>query len=183
MRIKATNMENVQSDEQFIRLQDVLRSHLASAKWKTIIRSVIVICLLTGCNQSENNQKKDGFYDYSQTLDLYRIPLIEPYQIISADRGYSWMFERGGLSNVVNKVGIEDSVIVLYSSRTALVDGMSQAWFVLKAGSKEEKVFKTEEDYNKYLRFIGIDSIRIYEVNQVFTEFDKTKRLPPEWSK
>jgi hypothetical protein len=174
-------MRNVQSIAGFARWQ--LRRHLTSAKWKIIIRFVIMICLPIGCNQSGNNQKKDGFYDYSQTLDLYRIPLIEPYQIISADRGYSWMFERAGLSNVVNQVGIEDSVIVLYSSRTALNDGMSQAWFVLKAGTKEEKLFKTEEDYNKYLRLIGIDSIRIYEVNQVFAEFDKNKRLPPEWPK
>lgn len=69
------------------------------------------------------NKKDDGFYDYSRINYIYRLPIIEPYEITSPDNGSSWSiaFKNNpppthGVQFLTN-IGIRDSVFILYSPR------------------------------------------------------------------
>ena len=141
---------------------------------------VFRLIISTSCNEA--GKKKEGFYEFSQTWDLYRVPLIDPFQVISADQGNTWTLKRFDKEDVVSKVGINGSVMVVFSRRTALPGKMTQAWFVLRPDTKEE-VFTSETEYKSYLTSIGLGSVKLYDINQVFSDFDKYKKLPEEWPK
>lgn len=154
---------------------------------KKAIACLVMTFLFMSCWNSHNN-KKEGFYDYSQTWDLYRVPLIEPYQIISADKGHSWSLnlkgnEIKGVSSINNiqSIGLYDTIFTVFSPRIDIPGDRTNVWFIINAAKKEGKYFVTEKDFKNYLKEHGLAEIKLYEINQVFTDFDKEKRLPPEW--
>jgi hypothetical protein len=155
---------------------------------KTTIIFLAAVFLFMSCNWS-NDKEKEGFYDYSQTIDLYRIPIIEPYEITSSDKGSSWLMDFKGSnspSNLgtgkVDSVGVKGQYFIVYSKRTALpAIGMIEAWFVINATTKEEKVFMTRQEYNEYLKNQNIDETKLYDINTVFRDFEEKRKLPPEW--
>lgn len=154
---------------------------MEQSKIKINTAVIILLGILTACN-SENTKKQESFYDNSKKWDLNRIPLIEPYQLLSADNGYSWVFKRNDKEDVINKVGISDSTIILFSNRTALPGMMSKAWFVIKLNPYNEKVFTNEIDYKTYLTEIGVSRADLHDVGLIFQEFNEQNKLPKEWS-
>jgi hypothetical protein len=134
--------------------------------------------------------KNKGFYEYSKIGDVYRIPLLEPYEANSYSYGTSWFFELP-FNNMKYKsqvadiklIGVEGSHIVVYTERTSLPQGMSEAWFVIDLDGKTEKFFTTEASYKEEIEKEGIETIILYNVKEVFKEFDEEKKLPLEWVK
>jgi hypothetical protein len=157
---------------------------------KKIILLFIISVVFYSCNFNSKNEKK-GFYDYSKEYDLYRVPLIEPLEIISADRGFSWTFKlpyrqienKDEIGGDVKKIGIDKSIIVLFTPSTYIFNSMNNAWIVVDVENKTEKAFINESEYNKYLIEKGISQIKLYEVSEVFKVFDTENKLPIEWVK
>jgi len=157
---------------------------------KTIIIMLILISsLLFSCNLN-NKKKEQGFYDYSRSGDLYRIPLIEPYEITSADKGFTWIMEFKGNSppsklgtGNIDSIGLTRSYCILYNRRADLPNGMSKAWFVIDANKNEEKVFTSDDEYQIFLKSRNLNSLKLYDIKAVFIDFDKKGILPPEWPK
>lgn len=151
------------------------------SKIKIFTTLIILLVIITACN-SDTKIKSIGFYDYTKKWDLNRIPLIEPYQLLSADNGHSWVFKRNDKEDVINYAGISDSTIVLFSKRTALPGMMSKAWFVIKLNPYNEKLFTNEMDYKKQLENFGLSSVKLYDVKLIFQEFSQLNKLPKEWT-
>jgi hypothetical protein len=155
----------------------------------------IVLLVLLSCNQNkkrENNSmddidsNKDKFYTVSHYQDLIRLPLIKPYEIYSADNGFTWFLkfrfpekirkkdELGG----VDSIGVHDNLIVAYSKLTYLPGEMTPAWFIVDVPNKDEKVFTKEKEYKDYLTNRKLESVKFYRPKEVFEKFEKSGKLP-----
>lgn len=151
---------------------------------RKVITVTVMAFLFGSCNWG-TNKKKVGFYDYSRVNYIYRLPLIEPYEITSPDNGASWgiAFKNNppaahGVQFLTN-IGIQDSVFVVYSPKDlSFSSDHPQVWVVVDVANKEEKIFTNEKDYNTHLKNKGLKDIKLYEINPLYTDFDKNRKLP-----
>lgn len=114
----------------------------------------LIIISCTSINKKEIPKEKnnieessqDEFYLNTHNGDLIRLPLIKPYELISADNGVTWFLKfqfpekiknKTELDNV-NLIGIHDSIIVAYSKLTYLPGEMTEAWFVIDVSNNDE---------------------------------------------
>lgn len=156
-------------------------------KVKVLIAVVGAMLLASACNVG--GSKKDvGFYDYSKINYIYRLPLIEPYEVTSPDNGANWTLSFKNVSppshgvQFLTKVGIKDGFFVAYSPRDlSFSSDHPKVWAVVDVMKKEEKVFTDEAAYKAYLKSKGLEEINLYELNTVFQKFDSSKTLPDEW--
>lgn len=154
---------------------------------KKIVSGITAIFFLTTCN-SGSGKKEVGFYDYSKIDYIYRLPLIEPYEITSPDNGVNWILAFKGTSppshgvQFLTKVGMKDSVFVVYSPRDlSFSSDHPNVWAVVDVEKKEEKLFTNEWEYKAYLTNRGMGDISLYEINTVFKRFDNDKTLLVQW--
>ncbi len=165
--------------------------------------NIIIIIIITGfiiiiIKLSKECFKK-GFYEYSVIDgDLLRLPLIQPYELYSADiqnaenwntsvigrKGDYMAFE--GLMNEsphVDSVGISDNLIFLYSSREIFTNGdVSSAWFYFNVEQKRGGYYLKR---NLYLDFLknnySITSVNFYNPTDIYKKFRDDNYLPREW--
>jgi hypothetical protein len=152
----------------------------------------IFFLLLFGVSCLPDKKSKKGFYEYSRRSDLCRIPLIEPLELISAARGVegTWTYNLiyGGIRNTHNigfseKVGIYDSMIIIYSSNAYVYDQMTPAWFVIDRRKKVEKAFIDTAAYARFLKINKMPTVQLHNIATLFWEFEKSQKLPPGWPK
>jgi hypothetical protein len=139
---------------------------------------------------------KKGFYEYTHDSDLLRLPLIEPYELYSADiaKGEEWnasvLGRKGeymtfeGLMNDsphVDSVSIKGCYIFLYSSSENFKDTMCNAWFVFNTNSRQGTSFRDYKTFYETMKKIKIDHVNFYDPKEVFMKFDIDHNLPPEW--
>jgi len=156
-------------------------------KMRRTVTFLIISFLYMSC---WNNDKQEGFYDYSRISYIYRLPVIEPYEITSPDNGANWTIAfksspppAHGVQFLTN-IGIRGSVFVVYSPRDlSFSSDHPQVWAVIDISKKTEKIFTKEAEYYAYLKSIGLKDIKLYDINEVFVDFDKNKKLPLEWIK
>jgi len=143
----------------------------------------------------------DDFYSYYTYEDLYRLPLIPPYQITNLAgfderpyASYSWelRFVHGGDKNVYGfneasfpgvipsvrptAVNVTNGIIYGYNRRGEFE---SQIGFVIVPREKIEKVFKNDEKgWKSFLEQRGIKIIKLFEGWQLFKQFKETNTLP-----
>ena len=153
---------------------------------KTII---ILAVLLMSCNYNNMNNKND-FYSYSKFGHNDRIPLIEPYALIS-DREGKWIFqsEEMGDKNSINEwpvisIGIIDSTNIVVNA-WRMGSNTYMIWLIVNVNDDKSIEFKKEEDYLTYLRTLHGDSVKLFsDFEAIYKEFDKENgTLPPEWVK
>jgi hypothetical protein len=138
------------------------------------------------------NDSRRGFYGYSKAdIDLIRIPLIEPYEIVSADRdGESWgiMYDNPILSDdfatgmSVDSVGLKADMIIFYSRHTVTTGRMGAVWYVFNTHLKSGKLFTQEERYQQFLKttYQG-SSVKLYAPEMMWEKFKDNYELPAEW--
>ena len=136
--------------------------------------------LCNSCNQSNN--KPHSFYDHSKSGDLYRIPLIEPIQAVSPEESYWYIDlpyskkEKLVVGNNINveKVGVYKKIIVAYQPN----NGLNEVWMIIKTDKKEQLFFTKKQEYLNNLKKEGIDSIKMYNAQEIFEEFKNKGVLP-----
>jgi hypothetical protein len=151
------------------------------SKWMI---STLLIFTLENCFWEKSNSKPESFYDYSQTWDLWRIPLIQPFQVISSDRGYFWGFDNTEKNQIsADSIGVQDSTIVVFSQSLYIPKegGQFKAWTIIDKRTGQEDVFLSYKDYKRNLVKKNITSIILHKPSDVFKEFDKRAVLPPTW--
>lgn len=155
-----------------------------------IIKAILFLMISTSigsCNLG--TLKKKGFYDYSRISYIYRLPLIEPYEIQSPDNGNIWTlgFRTSPPPSIMgvqflSKVGIKQSIIVVYSKNDfSHSSEHPELWTVINTSAQTENIFLTADKYERYLKSQNIHDIKLYDINEVFKIFDTEKRLPIEW--
>lgn len=132
-------------------------------------------------SSTENDQ---NFYFSSREGDLYRIPLIEPIQVISTNGiGSNWILElpyqqvKNKKNIEVSSVSIVDSLIIVYSKSTYFPGTMTEAWLLINTKAKTENVYQIRSDYENRLTEIGIKEPQLRDVNQLYLEFKQTLKL------
>jgi hypothetical protein len=152
-------------------------------EFKKIILAAFSVMLLSSCGNS-NNKQEMKFYKQSKAADLYRIPLIQPYELISADRGASWHYKTANdqIGNV-DAVGINNTIVVIHSPSVYRPDlgGNVEQWHIINASDGTEMDLTTESDYEAYKKKLNLYQIKLYNVNDLFREFDNKGTLPLEW--
>ena len=155
---------------------------------------IYLVCLMMwfshffmGCN----NTSKKGFYDYSSYSDLVRVPLIEPYEIISADQGntFTFMLPFDKINKLyytdqitpTDSIGINDNFIVLYTKGMNLGSNKTQAWFLIDIKNKDEVAFTKHEEFQEFIHSKKIGTIKLYDCKSIYSVFASKGSLPTEW--
>jgi hypothetical protein len=156
---------------------------------------LILSVLIVSCKNGN-----DSFYSSYAEDDLYRMPVIKPYQLINLygieeDESSRWQldFHYGGDKNtpgfnsdlVPNSVpGVSATEInvtngIIYGHDPEYRDYYPDVWFVVIPKAKIEKVFKGNEvEWKDYLKGKGITDIHLYGVWELFKKYKETYTLP-----
>ena len=130
---------------------------------------------------------KSDFYSSTRKQDLYRIPLINPHELISPGGiGYDWFYKVQYKNNIdldtkdlhIEQVGVQDSLIVLYTSSVYVEHKMSKAWFIIDYKEKLMYTYTTFQTYKEYFQKKESKELLLYNVDDVYSDFKNKVRLP-----
>ena len=156
--------------------------------------SFISLLIFFSCNEEHN------FYSYSvEDWDLYRIPILEPYQIVSATADKeSWSFQPENKFNVngilgeyhlpqVRKIGVCDSVIFLYSDYPNILYLNEPAWLVIDArinsGSDTLRTeLVTDKNFHSFLSERKMNYSMFHKIEHISSKFLTNYTLPNDWN-
>jgi hypothetical protein len=174
--------------------------NLSFFKYKTlqyiyrIIYFVVLAFFIFSCNGGNN-----PFYSYYAEEDLYRVPLIKPYQLINLygveeDNFPLWQmdFHYGGDKNTpgfnsdlgpnsvpgvsATEINVTNGVIYGHSPKNG---DYPDVWFAVIPERKIEKVFKGKEtEWIDFLKRNSITNIQMYPVWNLFRKYKDTYTLP-----
>ncbi len=154
---------------------------------KLLLLAVALQACFNNNNKKMNTQNNvDEFYIYTRYEDLYRLPLIKPLELTSVGgEGYGWTLkfpyqkiDDNVETGILDKIAVEDSLIIVYIERTYLYHNMTEAWFTIDLKEKKEYAFTKEADYNAFLKAKHIDSVTFYSPDELFKQFDEKRTLP-----
>jgi hypothetical protein len=152
----------------------------------------ILSFILIGCIGDNSN---DDFYTTYKYDDLWRLPLLKPYQLINtidpasnhARRIWGLEFKnkiilKNGLTTKgtgVTKINIVDSIIY------GRIDGDESCNpcfpFIINLRKNTEKLYQTDALWMTELKELKIDGNNTFEINSLFGEFKNNNKLP--WNK
>lgn len=141
--------------------------------------------------------REDFYSDTMADFDLLRLPLIKPFAIYSADIQYaeSWnasvseedskiIFDGVRIPGRpgIDSVGINGSLILVYSSHEIINGHMTSAWFVFDTEIKKGIHFLDQKGFYEHLENkFNIYSVKFYDPTTVYTEFRENNKLPSDW--
>jgi hypothetical protein len=143
----------------------------------------LCVILLLSCNF------RGGFYESYADGDLWRLPLIEPYEIINLinadpnEMGCDWNLRMkhtknkyGGTSHLnVCRINVESNFIFGYG--TAVPNNP----FVIDVKNQREFVFENMKEWELFLKERAIDTSHLKDVWSLFYNFKDKGILP--WGK
>jgi hypothetical protein len=144
---------------------------------------IVSVIYLSSCNSG------DSFYnDYSRE-DLYRLPLLKPYELLNiygADPTdldfHSWSLKLlSGDRSQLNVSNIQVSKGVIYGHGK---DGLTlppNYWFVIIPEQKIEMIFKKKDEWVAFLKQKQINPESVYKIWPIFEQYKKDATLP--WHK
>lgn len=140
----------------------------------------LVVGFLYSCGE-------DTFYSQAVVGDLWRVPLIKPYELITtagaSSNGYNnhWFisFKKltynipksyGGIN--LTKVNVKDSIIYGYGTSNPSFP------FIINSKSGEEKIFFKKSEWEAALKNYGLSVDELHNIFEVFYEFKSNCVLP-----
>ena len=167
-------------------------------KFSKSIYLILLALLFTACKP---NSTKHDFYSYSKSFDLWRLPLLEPFELISPTNSGDWFlvmknpsfknpdfFTSGDefqLSNI-ESVRILDSVIVLHSTNIywPKLSGSYNTTLIIDTKNQSKHIYSNQHhnsDLNDKLGELNIKSINLFPLESVLKSFQANLSLPKEW--
>lgn len=141
---------------------------------KILLISVILIC----CRQKSGRESEMKFYESSKTFDMYRLPLIRPIELLSADEGNSWICRYNfkslsGRSEIDNieKVGIFKGFIALYCPLTFNGNSMSETWVLIDVLGNSDVIFNEQIKFESYLKKNDLNQMKLISVDSAYKNF------------
>ena len=160
--------------------------------------SVILIFFLMACNQLTSKQ---DFYSYTRSGDLWRLPLAEPYELISPTNtpdgwflvlkpqpnlhpNYVTIGDEFQLSSI-DSAGLLKTVIVLHSTNVywPRLSGSYQSTLILDTASHKVWLFPDQQG-NKIrsrLSELKVSDIRLLPIEPMVRNFQDSLKLPDGW--
>ena len=170
---------------------------------KLLIHILAFLLVFTSCNFKSNS--KDDFYSFSKSGDLWRLPIIEPYEIVLPTNSSSddWFliiknhkiegpnYFRSGdefqLSSI-KTIGILDSVIVATNENEywPKLSGQYPSTLILDLKSEEQFLYSNKHhttELNEKLNDLKLKEIEMLEWEKVKNDFLEKTKLPESWNK
>ncbi len=135
----------------------------------------------------------NNFYGYTKRWDLWRFPLVKPYELVSPTNFSSeeWFFilhdfnpfgteSRYSITNI-DSVAITDKYIFLHSERVLYPGGDRPAWLVINLEDDSKMLLTGQGRLKPWLDSARIEKIRIYKFEKILKDFQENLKLPPEW--
>jgi hypothetical protein len=133
-------------------------------------------------------RSKDPFYDDYAREDLYRLPLLKPYELLNLygieahdeiAQAWSLEFQYNKSHNdhlIVTDIQISNGVIFGHGKRSEIYS--PNDWFVIIPAQQIEKVFEKKADWIGFLKQKNIQPERLYRVWPVFQKYKDSASLP-----
>jgi hypothetical protein len=164
---------------------------------------LLVSLLFFSC---QNIDRKTDFYSYSKRWDLWRVPILEPYEIVSPteavdvhnwhliikkprihgrdyfDQFNEYEFQLSG----IDSIGVIDSILVFKSSNEywPRLGGNYKTTFIIDAKKGEQYIFSDEhhqKELRNMLHRLGADRVKLYYAQEVKDNFRAHLKLPEGW--
>jgi hypothetical protein len=163
---------------------------------------LIVFTVSTSCNF--RTESMNDFYAYSKVGDLWRVPLIEPYEVVSpANSGPGeWFiiiknhkaegpnYFRSGDEfqfSSIKTIGILDSVIVATNENEywPKLSGHYPSTLIIELKTNKQYLFSNQHhknELNEKIRELEIGNIEMMEWNNIKNEYLANLKLPIRWN-
>jgi hypothetical protein len=151
------------------------------------LKSVLFLLLFSaayiGCESGS------GFYEEYTKEDLFRLPLVRPYELLNlygADSSdlelHGWTLKlQNQFFGYVSQLNVSDINVLNGTIYGHGKDGLTHNpnfWFAIVPDQKIEKVFETENEWTAFLKERKVDPAALYKVWPVFYKFRKDVSLP-----
>jgi hypothetical protein len=166
-------------------------NYISAGMFRKIQLAFIFIFMLAGCDpRGCNIFWQPNFYGYISREDLIRIPLIQPYELLTLSNldtdsidysdynTVSWelRFKNPGKDHInTTDFNVVNGVIYGNGKRTR---NAPNDCFVIIPARKLEKTFESETEWKAYLINLGIDPEKLLRPWPVFKKFEKDLVLP-----
>jgi len=152
------------------------------------MRKIQILCLISslflGCTQN-------NFYHQYQVDDLWRLPLIKPYELknVAGAKPEHWGNDNWHLlfktEIKANNLFIDGLNLTMINIDKNIIYGFGTKnpgyHFLINCTTGEEKIFKDSIEWKQTLEALQIDSKQLFDIFEVFENF-KTKDILP-WDK
>lgn len=127
------------------------------------------------------------FYDYYEVEDLWRFPLIYPYELKTirnaslSDDYNNWNLNFKYIKDIppvsssgvhINKINVKDSIIYGYGTIFPCFH------FIINCKTGKEKIFTSVSEWERTLLNNNLDPQKLYDVFEVFYAFKDNHILP-----
>lgn len=138
---------------------------------------------------------QNNFYNYKKDLDLWRFPLIEPYELISPTKD-SWFIKLANFNpypfesnrpyqlSYIDSVGIFDHLIFIHSKHANVPNGSRPIWLVIDTFKKDASKYSIYEEQDFYFELEKMNlqnKIIVHSLDKVVGEFQDRLKLPKQW--
>jgi len=166
-----------------------------------IAASIVLIFTLLSCKSKTNNTS--DFYSYTKKWDLWRVPVLEPYEIVSPTNGDDWflIIKQPKLANKdyfnpgdeyefqlssIDSVGVMDSVLVFKSRREywPKLSGDYKTTLIINAKMNEQFIFSDEHhqsEIRQKLKSMNVEKMPLHSFEEVKVNFQAKRTLPEGW--
>lgn len=138
---------------------------------------------------------KNDFYSYKKDGDLWRFPLLEPYELISPTKDdwfikikdfnpYPFESNRPYQVSYIDSIGLVRNLIFIHSLHANLPNGSRPIWLIIEEPQHEKpKILICEEkDFFLELKKRNLkDTLVIYSADKLITDFQSSLKLPEQW--
>jgi hypothetical protein len=142
-------------------------------KW---ILFVYLLASFLGCN---------NFYQDYQQEDLWRLPLLDPYELKTVAGAKPEDFNNNNWHLVFQKLKVDSIAsginVTMINVDKGIIYGYGTVYpsyhFLINCNTKEEKVFKQINGWQKELKNLGVNPDSVYDVWKLFEKFKDDEYL------
>ena len=162
--------------------------------------SLITACsMLTGCHK---RNKKSDFYSTTKTVDLWRFPLISPYELVSPTNSGDWFLNLTIDSTAlhpdffyqqadyqlsdINTVGIKDSSIVIHCNNLywPKLSGQYNSTVFIHCPSHQVFIFSDKHHaaaIKQMMTTYKLHNLKLHRISDLIGDFQSAQKFPAEW--
>ncbi|HEY0066173.1 MAG TPA: hypothetical protein VGB46_02385 [Flavisolibacter sp.] len=168
---------------------------------KTGISAILLlIAIFFSCR---DKTRKADFYSYTKKWDLWRVPILEPFEIVSPTNSGDWflIIRQPGFTHkdyfnpagkyefqltFIDSVGVADSVLV-FKSRSHYwprLSGDYKTTLIIKANTNEQFIYSDvhhQREIGQKLKGLGVENVQLYSFEKVKQDFQAKQILPKGW--
>ena len=166
-------------------------------------KSAAILILFIALLSCQNKAKQDDFYSSTKRWDLWRVPILKPFEIVSPTNTDDWflIIKQPKLSHKdyfnpgdeyefqltsIDNVGVADSILV-FKSRSYYwpkLGGDCRTTLIINARTKEQFIFSDKHhqlEIRQKLKRLKAENVVLYSFDKVKNDFQTKGTLPQGW--